>query len=78
MEIGMLWYDDDHKRTLEEKVRRAATYYREKHGQMPNLCVINPRTASNGAGQALQDIELRLAPNVLLHHFWVGVAKATQ
>ena len=33
MDTGMLWYDDDRQRTLEEKVRRAADYYRHKYGQ---------------------------------------------
>jgi hypothetical protein len=72
MSIGMLWYDDDRQRTLEEKVRRAADYYRQKYGQSPNLCLINPQSA-NGGAQAVNSIELKTAPNILPHHFWIGV-----
>jgi hypothetical protein len=73
MDIGMLWYDDDRQRTLEDKVRRAADYYRHKYGQSPNLCLINPQSA-NGGPEAVNSIELQTAPNILPHHFWIGVA----
>jgi hypothetical protein len=73
MNIGMLWYDDDRQRSLEEKVRRAADYYRQKYGQSPNLCLINPQSA-NGGPQAVNSIELKAAPNILPYHFWIGVA----
>ena len=75
MNIGMLWYDGDKKRSLEEKVRRAADYYREKYGQAPNLCLINPKSVTNGASRRMGSVELRTAPNVLPHHFWVGVVE---
>jgi hypothetical protein len=73
IEIGMLWYDDDKKRTLEEKVRRAADYYRSKFGRAPTICLVNPRMI-NGGPKRVARVELRTAPNVLLHHFWVGIA----
>jgi hypothetical protein len=73
MNIGMLWYDDDRQRTLEDKVRRAADYYRRKYGQSPNLCLINPQSA-NGGPQAVNSIKLQTAANILPHHFWIGVA----
>ena len=71
MQIGMLWLDDDKKRPLEEKVERAAAYYRDKYGQMPTLCFVN--------GQALADrvqvgrIEVRPVKHVMPSHFWLGV-----
>lgn len=80
MEMGMLWYDDDGKRSLDEKVRRAADYYRHKFGCHPTLCLINPQLisqplAGNGKERAIGTVKLRTAPNVLLHHFWIGIAK---
>jgi hypothetical protein len=70
----MLWYDDDKQRTLEEKVIRAADYYQHKYGQAPTLCLVNPRSM-NGDSAAVARIRLRTAHNVLLHHFWVGMAE---
>lgn len=74
MKTGMLWYDDDKKRTLEEKVELAADFYRQKFGRAPTLCLVNPRSM-NGGPERIAKIELRSAHNVLLHHFWVGMAE---
>lgn len=71
MKIGMLWYDDDKQRTLEEKVRRAAEYFREKYGRLPDLCLLNPATL-NGGPAKIAKIELRTKANILLYHFWLG------
>jgi hypothetical protein len=74
MNVGMLWYDDDRKRTLEEKVLRAADHYRQKFGRAPTLCLVNPRSL-NGDPARVAKIELRSAHNVLQHHFWMGIAE---
>ena len=71
MQIGMLWLDDNQKRSLEDKVKQAAMYYRDKYGQAPTLCFVN--------GQAIEDrikigkIEVRPAKNVMPSHFWLGI-----
>ena len=43
MKVGMLWVDTDRKRSLDEKVQRAAEYYQEKYGLMPDLCLVNSK-----------------------------------
>ena len=62
MNIGMLWFDNDKKTDLSDKIKRAASYYKEKYGQNPNLCFVHPsmlkahpppRAASNCAPPAL-------------------------
>ena len=82
MEVGLLWYDDDARRGLEAKVRRAARHYREKYGRWPNTCYVHPRVGlaevhrEAGVMCGLEGAERRVrllsAPNVLLHHFWLG------
>jgi hypothetical protein len=42
MNLGMLWFDNDPKVTLDIKVQRAAAYYRHKYGKAPTLCFVNP------------------------------------
>jgi hypothetical protein len=74
MQEGMLWYDDDEGRTLEEKVRRAADYYRNKYGRSPDLCLVNPR-ALNGRSVEVSQITLRAASNILMHHLLIGVGE---
>ena len=51
METGLLWFDDDPRRQLEEKVLHAAAHYRHKYGQTPTLCFVHPNALSdNGDG----------------------------
>ena len=44
MNIGMLWLDTDRKRSLDEKVQRAAEYYQDKYGRLPDLCFVNSKS----------------------------------
>lgn len=48
MNIGMLWFDNDPKATLDAKIDRAARYYHEKYGKTPTLCFVNPKMLANG------------------------------
>lgn len=82
MKVGLLWYDDDPRRELEAKVVRAAQRYREKYGCWPNTCYVHARTGLP-SGEELarvtcqsegtrKVVRLLSAPNILLHHFWLG------
>ena len=48
MKIGMLWYDNDPKKTLEAKIQGAVEYYAKKYGKTPNLCYVHPLMLVNG------------------------------
>jgi hypothetical protein len=41
MQEALLWKDFDPKRSLADKIARAAARYRTKFGVRPNLCYIN-------------------------------------
>ncbi|MBI4771893.1 MAG: hypothetical protein HY784_16145 [Chloroflexi bacterium] len=78
MDIGMLWYDDDSKRTLNEKVARAVEHYKTKYGAVPTVCFVNPSllTAAR-APELAAGVQLRPARTVMVNHFWVGVGETT-
>ena len=73
MEIGMLWFDDDGKRTLDEKVTRAAEHYRTKYGAAPTVCFVNPTMLPRNAPELAAGMQLRPARNIMVNHFWIGV-----
>lgn len=81
MDIGMLWYDDDGKRQLDEKVARAVEYYRAKYGVQPTECYVHPGMLgdgqpSSGAGQIVAGgVRLRANRTVIKNHFWLGVGE---
>ena len=74
MNIGWMWFDDDPKRTLEEKVKRATRAYRDKFGHAPNRCFVN-KGQLDGQKINLNGLKVVGARNVLRHHFWLGVEK---
>jgi hypothetical protein len=74
MKTGLLWFDDDPKRPLEAKVRRAAERYQAKFGAEPNTCYVNPGSVAEKNAR-VDDLQILGAPFVLPNHFYVGVSK---
>jgi hypothetical protein len=78
LETGLLWFDDDPRRSLEDKIRRAAAHYQHKHGHTPNVCFVHPSVFNDDGKQRIERVgglEVRVSRSVLLHHFWLGVAE---
>jgi hypothetical protein len=75
MDIGMLWYDDDAKRPLGEKVARAVDYYKTKYGSLPTVCFVNPATLKDAPDTAA-GVQIRSARNVMVDHFWLGIGES--
>jgi hypothetical protein len=72
----MLWFDDDPRRRLEDKIARAVAHYKEKYGQLPTLCFVNPGTLNGGPDMAA-GVRVQPARTVLPNHFWIGVGDPT-
>jgi hypothetical protein len=74
MEIGMMWLDTDKQRTLDEKVKRAAEFYRDKYGRFPELCLVNERLIEDE--KKVGRVIVQPAKAVLPGHFWLGMSNA--
>ncbi len=72
IKTGLLWYDNDPKRSLEDKVARALAHYRQKYGQPAQVVYVNPATLNDGA-PTLPGVEVMTSKTVQPHHFWLGV-----
>jgi len=75
MNTGMLWFDNDPKADLSNKIQRAAEYYQKKYGQNPDLCFVHPSMLGESILKAGR-IEVRANRSILPHHFWIGVHSA--
>jgi len=76
MKEGLLWFDNDPRRKLADKVGQAATRYQMRFGRRPTVCYLNVAEMNGEAGE-IKGIRLQPASNVLRHHFWVGVENET-
>jgi hypothetical protein len=73
MNIGMLWYDDDTKRRLDEKVARAVEFYRAKYGVQPTECYVHPGMLAADQPSTAAGVRLRPNRTIIKNHFWLGV-----
>ena len=78
MHEGLLWFDADPKRALNEKVAQAVDRYRHKFGRKPNLCYVNPMMLPGSEPSECNGVRLVPSRAVLKHHFWIGVEDATE
>ena len=80
----MLWFDNDKQYDLNIRVNRAASYYRNKYGQKPNLCYVHPCMISannledtNGREKTESskstEVEIKESIEILPNHFWIGI-----
>ena len=74
MKTGLLWFDNDPNRSLEEKVARASQRYEAKFGRLPNSCYVNPALLE--AKKQVGDIQVMGADNILPHHFMIGISES--
>lgn len=78
MKIGMLWFDGDRSVDLSTRIERAAVYYREKYGRMPNLCLLHPKTSGESTPRLVSGVKILTNFSVLPDHFWLGIEEQTQ
>ena len=74
MQTGLLWFDNDAKRCLADKLTLAAEYYERKLGERPNTCFVNDSMVKDGE-TACSGIVVVKTHDVLPNHFWLGVVK---
>jgi hypothetical protein len=72
MDIGMLWFDNDPKSDLTNKVNRAVAYYSRKYGEEPNLCFVHPSMIQESRTESGK-VTIFSNTTILPHHFWIGV-----
>ncbi len=77
MNIGMLWFDNDPKADLSNKIERAADYYRRKYGRLPDLCFVHPSMLGSSPARPSK-IEIRSSRSILPNHFWIGIHQPGQ
>jgi len=77
METGMLWFDNDPKKSLDLKIEQAVDYYRHKYGLSPDLCLVNPGNLLKNNSQSettlVGRVVIRPFRSVLPGHLWIGM-----
>jgi hypothetical protein len=73
--IGMLWFDNDPKKTIAVKIRGAIEYYKEKYGATPTVCYMNPAMLrQEPISKSDVGVDLITNKSLLYNHFLIGVS----
>lgn len=73
MKVGLLWFDNNPRHNLAEKIGPAARRYRQKFGTSPNICYVHASTlGGNGRTAQVGTVRVTTSPTVLPHHLWIG------
>ncbi len=75
MNVGMLWFDNDARTALVNKVIKAADYYHQKYGRSANLCLVNPTMLTDRPGLVdgrAGKVIVRSNRAILPGHLWIG------
>ncbi len=70
MKQGLVWYDNDPKKSLDDKVMEAASRYKEKFGVEPNVCYIHPSHLDDKRA-TIAKMRVVQAAQVLPNHLWL-------
>jgi hypothetical protein len=76
MNIGLLWFENDPKKSLEQRVKEAADFYQNKHGHAPTLCFVHPSfypAQPDNKPLISAGVEVRPFRSVMPNHYWIGV-----
>ncbi len=76
MKEGLLWFDNDPKRKLVDKVDRAAKRYRARLRRKPTVCYVNAEEFNIEIDE-INGIHLKPANHIRPHYFWIGVEQDT-
>jgi hypothetical protein len=71
MAEGLLWYDNDPRRTLAAKVSAAEARYLARRGRRPNAVLVNPADVDDSAPA----LAVQVRGNILRHHLLVVETK---
>jgi hypothetical protein len=66
--LGWLWFDDDPKTSLEEKIGQAAARFGQKFGRPPRVCYVSQKALGEPSPRQ-GPVQVRGASNVLPGHF---------
>ncbi len=79
--LGLLWYDDDARRPVPQKIADAVSRYQERLGGLPTVCQLNPRQAAALASAKAATLPpVRLMPEETLrpNYFFVGIEEGDE
>lgn len=71
MQLGMMWFDNDNRKSLETKITEMFAYYYKKYSRTANLVVVHPTQLPENLS-TVNGIEVMASKSVLPNNYWIG------
>ena len=70
MRQGMLWYDNEKQKEMQEKISGAIAFFQSKYGQIPQACYVHPEELKS---EILLDEKVKIQTNerMIKNHIWL-------
>jgi hypothetical protein len=68
----LMWFDDDRKKTVSEKIAEALAAYEHRFNAHPNVVLVH----ANEVGDAPKPVRVCSQPFIQPSHFYVGIEDA--
>jgi hypothetical protein len=69
MTMGMMWLEQDSKKTLEQIVKEGVEYYQKKYKKTPKYCYVS----SSYSEQEVENIIIKPYISILSKNFWFTI-----
>jgi hypothetical protein len=73
MHTGMMWFSNNPKMTLQEKIVQGVAYYTKKYGRQPDMVLVHPSMMEQQEKPDITGVTVRPYRPVLPGHIWIGV-----
>ena len=70
MKQGMLWYDNQDGKKLNERIEQAVRYFTQKYGRSPEQCFVHPIMITEDNKTDLP-VKVISDEKVLINHIWL-------
>jgi hypothetical protein len=73
MKIGMLWFDNNPRMDIHQKIAKARAYYQEKYERVANMVFVHPSMVPTQDDITTPEYVVRPNRSIMPNHFWIGV-----
>ena len=70
MKEGLLWYDNQGKIDLKDRIMSAVKFFESKYGYLPEKCFVNPATLEKPF-EMERKIKVFPSDLVIVNHIWL-------
>ena len=70
----MIWFDNDQKKKLADKIADGVAHFKNKYKKAPNLCTVHPSQVGDQTILPLDGVKIQASNYALKNDIWLEIA----